>query len=89
MGLVVAPWCVYIGQKIPRQRLQTSLGVICGWMEFATPATYSVIVSHLLGDFNIDGNRMNSSGVSSAVYWALSLACVATLGGIGGVEAVS
>ena len=60
-----------------------------GWMEFATPATYSVIVSHLLGDFNIDGNRMNSSGVSSAVYWALSLACVATLGGIGGVEAVS
>ena len=57
-------------------------------MEFATPATYSVIVSHLLGDFSIDGNRMNSSGVSSAVYWALSL-CVATLGGIGGVEAVS
>ena len=48
-----------------------------------------MIVSHLLGDFNIDGNRMNSSGVSSAVYWALSLACVATLGGIGGVEAVS
>ena len=53
----------------------------------ATTATYSVIISHLLGCFNIDGDRMNSPGVSGAVYWAFALAGVVTLGGVGGVEA--
>ena len=47
-----------------------------------------MIISPLLGYFNIDGNRMNSSGVSGAVYWAFALAGVVTLGGVGGVEAV-
>ena len=68
----MAPWCVYIGQKDTQATFADVPGRDMGWMEFATPATYSVIMkSHLLGDFNIDGNRMNSSGVSSsAVYWA-------------------
>ena len=30
---------------------------------------------------------MNSSGVSVAVNWVLSLASIVTLGGVGGVEA--
>ena len=33
-GLVVAPWCVYIRQKLPRQVLEHSLGVIGGWKAF-------------------------------------------------------
>ena len=59
-GLVVAPWCVYIRQKLPRQVLAHSLGVIGGWKALGDASTYGVIIRYLLGDFNKGNNRMNS-----------------------------
>ena len=50
-----------------------------GWMEYATPALQVVIVPYQLGEHKRVRNRMNSSKVHGAVYWAIALASIVTL----------